>query len=84
MTDFLKTLMPEEEILFDDEGLEIHSHLYIAEILVELNLHTFIIEHNSYWASQPIEFCFLAVFEGKILRDSAVLSSSFMIFRRKN
>ncbi|TFF38286.1 hypothetical protein [Mucilaginibacter psychrotolerans] len=53
----------------DDDSWSIED---LIALIRSLGLHTFIIEHYSEWAGIPADYCFAAVIEDSVIRESIV------------
>lgn len=77
---YFKQYQPDDLILWDTD--EKHTVLDIIKLIEDHDIRNFIIEHTADFASMPMDDYFLAVLDGKIIKDSIVFDEND--FSKKN
>ncbi|AZB07525.1 hypothetical protein EG344_01040 [Chryseobacterium sp. G0162] len=71
---YFKQYQPDDLILWDTD--EKHTVLDIIKLIEDHDIRNFIIEHTADFASMPMDDYFLAVLDGKIIKDSIVFDEN--------
>ncbi|WP_250254350.1 hypothetical protein [Chryseobacterium sp. Marseille-Q3244] len=77
---YFKQYQPDDLILWDTD--EKHTVLDIIKLIEDHDIRNFIIEHTADFASMPMDDYFLAILDGKIIKDSIVFDEND--FSKKN
>lgn len=77
---YFKQYQPDDLISWDTD--EKHTVLDIIKLIEDHDIRNFIIEHTADFASMPMDDYFLAILDGKIIKDSIVFDEND--FSKKN
>ncbi|AZA89135.1 Uncharacterised protein [Chryseobacterium nakagawai] len=77
---YFKQYQPDDLISWDMD--EKHTVLDIIKLIEDHDIRNFIIEHTADFASMPMDDYFLAILDGKIIKDSIVFDEND--FSKKN